>query len=246
MASENIPSSSGLWEREGKFYRVWQTDYSEGRSYRLFADVFDADWSIGKSIEVDSGLLPKGNWRKVTPAPPTPPPAVIEGRGQVVGNDAEIYGAQPLPDCAVGDTVSAVAPSSLHCGSGFYAYAIVVDVDANKKPVALVSPSGDMLWTATLDRLRLVVTGKAHWRELFVALRRYEGEKFPPPPAFVAPPKPKQLVRIKDEPGTEFWASKATDGNWIAGTSRYGYGMIEIIDDKTGKPINEAGAPVGE
>jgi hypothetical protein len=91
-------------------------------------------------------------------------------------NDDECYGVQPLPLCDVGDKVKAVPPSTLHCGSGCYEYAIVIDVNEKREPIALASPLGDMLWTKTINHIRLKKIGKAHWRELCAALRRYSNE----------------------------------------------------------------------
>jgi hypothetical protein len=62
------PDSAGLWEREGKFYRVWLD--------------CETDKLIGQHIDGETGFtgdliwsLPTGNWRKLTA---TAPPEVIE------------------------------------------------------------------------------------------------------------------------------------------------------------------------
>ena len=56
----------------------------------------------------------------------------------------------------VGDVVTGISGYPLHCGSGIYTHAIVVQVS----PLVLVSESTDMRWNCvTLDTLEII--GKA-------------------------------------------------------------------------------------
>jgi hypothetical protein len=69
----------------------------------------------------------------------------------------------------IGDKVKAVAPDKLACGSGIYPHAIVVHVD----PLVLVSPMGDMVWSATVGSMNLERCGTAEWHEYYAAIGRY-------------------------------------------------------------------------
>jgi ribosomal protein L37AE/L43A len=71
------------------------------------------------------------------------------------------------------DKVKGINGTTLHCGSGRYEYAIVV----NEKPLVLVSPMGDMLWSASTDTMQLEVIGTAEWQEWYTAVGRYAIEQ---------------------------------------------------------------------
>ncbi len=75
----------------------------------------------------------------------------------------------------------------------------------------------------------------------------------PPPPAFAAPPKPELvLVRWKSKhKGEPFYVTEtARLGRRffckVAAGDEFSEDEVEVIDETTGKPINEAGTPAGE
>lgn len=73
----------------------------------------------------------------------------------------------------VGDSVRAVKPFALVCGSGMYDHATCVQVS----PMVLVSPSGDMLWSATLYAGCVEKIGRASAHEIENANRRWANER---------------------------------------------------------------------
>lgn len=70
----------------------------------------------------------------------------------------------------VGDVVQANRNTPLHCGSGIYTHAIVVQ----SEPLVLVSEETDMRWSATVDELYLEKIGVAKPEVLEKCMRRLE------------------------------------------------------------------------
>lgn len=69
----------------------------------------------------------------------------------------------------VGDVAVAIGGFQLVCGSGRYTHAIIVSVD----PLVLVSESGDMLWSATVNECNIQALCQAHPSIVKVAMRRF-------------------------------------------------------------------------
>lgn len=91
----------------------------------------------------------------------------------------------------VGDTVVAVPPYALACGSGRYSRAVVVGIN----PLVLVSECGDMLWYATLYDGCVKSIGLAPKRVRKITMKRYESD-----------------VRLKVAPAQEVSAPQAGEG----------------------------------
>ena len=68
------------------------------------------------------------------------------------------------------DIVEAILPFKLHCGTGIYPHAIVVNV----KPLVCVSVQGDMLWTCTVTPDNVKVVGRADEGYAKLAMHRYK------------------------------------------------------------------------
>lgn len=74
----------------------------------------------------------------------------------------------------IGDVVSAVYPTVLACGSGFYTHAIVV----KSEPLVLVSEETDMLWSATTHIMNLALIGTATAPVLRACMQRAAADGF--------------------------------------------------------------------
>lgn len=68
-----------------------------------------------------------------------------------------------------GDIVAGSTMSTLHCGSGYYADAVVVSA----KPLVLVSRETDMLWSSTVDDMILHKVGQADPELLQRCMKRF-------------------------------------------------------------------------
>jgi hypothetical protein len=77
---------------------------------------------------------------------------------------------------AVGDFVNYKRGKGiLHCGSGTYSRAVV----ASLTPFVLISESGDMKWSATVEAQNFEKVGEAGRKELLAVMDRLKRELYP-------------------------------------------------------------------
>lgn len=70
----------------------------------------------------------------------------------------------------IGDIVTPVSGDPLHCGSGFYPDAVVIQLE----PLVLVSRSSDMRWQSTIQNRPFKVLGQASKSQLEKCRRRLD------------------------------------------------------------------------
>lgn len=78
-----------------------------------------------------------------------------------------------MEDIKPGDLVAYKSGAGvLACGSGYYMHAVVASIN----PFRLVSTSGDMMWTATVEIENFEKTGEADRETLLAVLDRFSRE----------------------------------------------------------------------
>jgi hypothetical protein len=188
------PDSPGLWEREGKFYRVWKSDF-------IYAEEVLPDGHLARDVRCDRGSfscapIPTGNWRKLEPG---------AGEGEPDWYDLIL---QSLPQDMRQNLTAGVLEGVQRLAADWRQL-----VDENHKlrhgtappTPAVIEGNGQPVTEADLSHWLVIIAGGCTPVVRFMGLRdafnvgyRYmRCPEFPPPrAAFVAPERP-ELVLIQ-------------------------------------------------
>jgi hypothetical protein len=268
----NKPDSAGLWEREGKTYRVWTP---LGAINFVVAEITDEGFELGKHAP------PLGNWRKLTPAAASVPAEFSDNatfyvwawdattyvffeRGQATAIDSKGHERRiesmdkddwvklQQVSCGVRKIATPAAASEGHKD----------DIDGLKQIIELQRVQIEGLKqrrTVTIEQLEQIdCDPPRHGCQCGgfesghrAAIAAVEKLITPPRPAFQAPPKPEPLYRLYritrgDRQGQFYWGLPA-------GGSAEGKGADLFIDNQSNfhnfswcEEVTETGEPIAK